>query len=77
MRTFAIELNRRNRQSIVLQLHPGTVATDLSKPFQSNVRKGKLFTPEYSAEKLMSVIDQATAEDSGSFFAYDGSRIPW
>ncbi|MGB0907725.1 MAG: C-factor, partial [Maricaulaceae bacterium] len=53
------------------------VDTDLSKPFQKNVPNGKLFTPEYSAEKLLNVIDGATPQDSGSLLAWDGQTIPF
>jgi NAD(P)-dependent dehydrogenase (short-subunit alcohol dehydrogenase family) len=76
-RTLAIELARRAPNLICVALHPGTVATGLSRPFQSNVDAGKLFSPEYSAGKLLSVIDGLQREDSGCFFAWDGSAIPW
>ena len=58
-----------------LGLHPGTVDTDLSKPFQGAVKPEKLFTPEFSAAKLLQVIDQATPADSGDLFDWAGQRI--
>lgn len=58
-------------------LHPGTVDTDLSKPFQRNVPEGKLFTPQYSVERLLSIIDGVTQDDNGKLFAWDGQPIPW
>lgn len=76
-RTAAIEMHRRNRQSIVVGLHPGTTDTDLSRPFQRNVPTGKLFTPEFAASRLLAVIDGLTPEDSGGLFAWDGERIPY
>lgn len=34
-------------------------------------------TPEESVRGLRSVIGRLRREDSGKFFAYDGSTIPW
>ncbi|QQN73573.1 SDR family NAD(P)-dependent oxidoreductase [Croceicoccus sp. YJ47] len=77
LRNFGIELHRRNREGIVVALHPGTVETALSEPFRGNVPDRQLFTPEHSARCLLSVIDGLTAADNGGFFAWDGSRIAW
>ena len=77
MRTLSIELGRTNPNATVLTLHPGTVDTDLSKPFQGNVPDGKLFAVDYSAGCLWDVVDQATPVQSGSLIAYDGSIIPY
>lgn len=76
IKTLSIEHSRRFKDSIIVGLHPGTVDTHLSKPFQNNVPEGKLFTPEFSAAKLLSVIDQLTPEDSGDVFDWAGKRIP-
>lgn len=75
LRTLAIEHARRNRDSVILGLHPGTVDTGLSKPFQRRVPDKQLFTPEASADYLLHVIDKVTADDSGNVFAWDGKRI--
>jgi NAD(P)-dependent dehydrogenase (short-subunit alcohol dehydrogenase family) len=77
LRTFAIELARLNRRSIVLALHPGTVDTALSRPFSANVDPGRLFTPERAAGALLQVIAARSAADSGRFFAWDGTEVPW
>jgi NAD(P)-dependent dehydrogenase (short-subunit alcohol dehydrogenase family) len=76
LKTFSIELNRRSPSAICVGLHPGTVDTALSKPFQGRVAPGKLFSPTQSAAHLLRVIDQLTPADSGAVFAWDGSRIP-
>lgn len=76
IKNFAIEVKRKNQHSIIVGLHPGTVDTGLSKPFQTNVPEGKLFTPEYSAQCLLNVLDQLTVEDTGNCFAWDGQIIP-
>ena len=77
MRTFSIEHARSHPESLVVTLHPGTTDTALSGPFQRNVPEGKLFTPEFVAERLLSVLDGLSPEDSGGFFAWDGSRIEY
>lgn len=76
-KTVAIELKRTHTQAICLQLHPGTVDSALSKPFQSGVIEGKLFTPDYSAQCLLTVIASKTAEDTGSFWDWDNQSILW
>lgn len=74
---FAIEMRRTHPLAVIVALHPGTVATGLSRPFQSGVAAGQLFSPETSAAHLLDVIDRLAPEDSGGFFAWDGARIPW
>lgn len=73
MRTMAIEQARRNPEQVLLALHPGTVDTDLSKPFQKGVKT--LFTPEDSARHLLSVIDAATPAQSGLLLDWQGEAI--
>ena len=75
VRTLAIEEKRRNDRSIVVGLHPGTVDTALSKPFQGNVTPGTLFTPDRAAVQLLDVIDGLKVTDSGRLFAWDGAEI--
>lgn len=77
VRTCAIELARKNKTALCVALHPGTVDTPLSTPFQRGVTPEKLFTPAYSAERLLSVIDGLSPADSGQAFAWDGARIPF
>ena len=76
IRTMAIELKRTRPQAILVGLHPGTVDTGLSKPFQRGVPEGRLFTPDESAARLLEVLDGLGLEDSGGVFAWDGRRIP-
>ncbi|MFQ3595177.1 MAG: SDR family NAD(P)-dependent oxidoreductase [Sphingomonadaceae bacterium] len=77
VKTLSIELRRKNPQAIAVALHPGTVDTGMSRPFQRNVKPEKLFSPERAAAHLWQVIDGLKAEDSGGFFAWDGQPIPW
>ncbi|KAM0891192.1 hypothetical protein ACQ4PT_026558 [Festuca glaucescens] len=75
-KTASVELGKKDNIACIL-LHPGTVDTDLSRPFQKNVAKDKLFTREFSVQKLLSIIDNAKKSDNGEFFAWDGQEIPW
>lgn len=77
VRNFAIELARSHPKAVCVTLHPGTVDTGLSKPFQGNVAEGKLFAPEQSADALLHVLDTLGPEDTGKLFAWDGQAIPF
>jgi NAD(P)-dependent dehydrogenase (short-subunit alcohol dehydrogenase family) len=77
MRNVSIEYRRTCPQAIVVLLHPGTTDTDLSKPFQGNVPAGKLFTVERTVRQLLMVITQLQSSDSGKFFNWDGTVLPW
>lgn len=77
LKTFAIEHARRYPEAVVAALHPGTVATDLSAPFSRRVPAEQLFAPELAAHQLLAVIDSLKASQSGGFFAWDGSEIPY
>ena len=75
IRNFAIEWARKSEESICVGLHPGTVDTGLSKPFQGNVPDKKLFTPEQSAGYLLDVIAKLTPSDTGKVFDWQGEAI--
>jgi NAD(P)-dependent dehydrogenase (short-subunit alcohol dehydrogenase family) len=77
IRTLAVELARRNDHAICVALHPGTVDTGLSRPFQGGVPAGKLFTPARAVGQLLTVLDGLSPGHSGGLFAWDGQRIPF
>jgi NAD(P)-dependent dehydrogenase (short-subunit alcohol dehydrogenase family) len=77
VRSFAVELHQRNPGALCVALHPGTVDTRLSQPFQGGVDPAKLFTPTRSARALLGVLDRLTPADSGRLFAWDGQPIPF
>ncbi|MEM9977221.1 MAG: SDR family NAD(P)-dependent oxidoreductase [Cyanobacteria bacterium P01_D01_bin.2] len=77
LKTAAIEYSRRCRQTAIVMLHPGTTDTRLSEPFQRGVPPEKLFPVEKTVGLLMDVVSQVTLADNGSFFSWDGSRLPW
>ena len=77
IKTLSIELARRNPRALCVGLHPGTVDSRLSKPFQGGVPEGKLFQPAAAARALLTVLDGLSSGDSGALFAWDGTRIPF
>lgn len=77
VRNFAIEFAARNPRGIVVAVHPGTVDTDLSRPFQRNVPEGSLFEPKQSAMHILAVLESLSPGDSGGLFAWNGERIPY
>lgn len=75
-KNIAIELGRLAPKSIVVGLHPGTVATELSEPFRRNVPEGKLLSAEASVTALLDVVDGLRSEDSGRVFDFRGEEVP-
>jgi hypothetical protein len=75
VRTAAVELARRSPNTICIALHPGTVETGLSTPFQ----KGGLEvqSPETAALRMLKVIDGLGPDQSGAFLDHLGLAIPW
>jgi NAD(P)-dependent dehydrogenase (short-subunit alcohol dehydrogenase family) len=76
LKTLSIELARRAPEALCVGLHPGTVETELSRPFRGQVPPGRLLTAEQSARHLLAVLDRLGPQDSGGVFAWDGSRVP-
>lgn len=77
MKNLSIEWARSLKDVCVVVMQPGTVNTQLSAPFQGNVADGHLFSPAYSAECLLEVLNGMTAAQSGSFVDWAGESIPW
>jgi len=75
VRTAAVELRRANPDSILVSLHPGTVASALSAPFSKSGLEVRL--PEEAARDLLDVIARLGPADSGGFFDQAGAAIPW
>jgi NAD(P)-dependent dehydrogenase (short-subunit alcohol dehydrogenase family) len=77
LKTQSIEHARRFPDSVVTGLHPGTVDTRLSAPFQRRVPEGKLFSPAQSVGCMLAVIDSLSPADTGGIFAWDGKPIEY
>ncbi|WP_440056697.1 SDR family NAD(P)-dependent oxidoreductase (plasmid) [Pseudoalteromonas sp. T1lg65] len=76
-KSASIELSRRAKHLKLQLFHPGTTDTPLSKPFQSNVPTGKLFTPQYVAEQLIQTMDNAIFDGSLDYVDWQGKTIIW
>lgn len=74
-RTMSHELKRQGTWAV--SLHPGTTDTDLSKPFQKNVQEGRLFPVEFTAERLLNVVDSMQEEHSGGLYDWAGKALPF
>jgi NAD(P)-dependent dehydrogenase (short-subunit alcohol dehydrogenase family) len=75
VRTAAIELKRSHPDAVLLAMHPGTVDTPLSAPFQKtglNVR-----SPSAAVDQMLATIDRAGPTQSGQFLDYEGNVLPW
>ncbi len=77
IRTCAIELAMKNKRAICVTLHPGTVDTALSRPFQAAVPPEQLFSASTSAAHLLNVVDGLAPSQSGQLLAWDGKIIPF
>lgn len=90
LQTAAIELARKNPLVVIAALQPGTVQSDLTKPF---VSQGDLLTPAQSVTGLLQALDRLglkgdgvvenltltnEVEHIGAYFIdYQGKEIPW
>ncbi len=73
LRTLSIELARTHPHLALLMLHPGTVDTPLSVPFQRGV--ANLLTPAESAAAMLAVLDAATPDQSGQQRDWRGELV--
>ncbi|KAJ8026298.1 hypothetical protein HOLleu_34104 [Holothuria leucospilota] len=76
-KNLSIELGRPRNKIICVALHPGSVDTDLTRPYQRNIPKDKLFSTTYSVECLMKIISNLRIEDTGKYLAWNGKEIPF
>ena len=78
LQTAAIELARRKPLAVVAAMQPGTVASELTKPF---VNAKDCISAETSVQGLLAALDALPANDKGSarahFVDYQGQPIPW
>jgi NAD(P)-dependent dehydrogenase (short-subunit alcohol dehydrogenase family) len=74
VKTAAIELARSQKHSVLVALHPGTVNSRLSRPFRGEL----IGRPAHdAASDMLTVLNTLRPSDSGTFLAYDGTRLPW
>ena len=75
VKTASVELKRRKPQAICVALHPGTVATGLTGPFDKSGLDVQ--TPDVAARQVLQAIDNLRPGDSGGFLDRFGQAIPW
>ncbi|KAI8994200.1 NAD(P)-binding protein [Trametes punicea] len=75
IRTFELHLQAKKLPAISVGVHPGTVKTDLSKPFWSSVKPEKLFEPAYAAERLAEVVKGLTQAHRGKVWDWKGQEV--
>lgn len=74
VRTSAIELHRSHKQTAVVALHPGTVATRFTEKYAGRHRT---VTPDVAAQNIISVLEKLGPADTGRFLDYSGKDIVW
>ncbi|MFL3655429.1 MAG: SDR family NAD(P)-dependent oxidoreductase [Halioglobus sp.] len=77
LKSAAIEYSRRAPGVKLVSFHPGTTDTYLSSPFQANVAKEALFTPDFVADSLVKLLDDVQPDGELSFLDWAGIEIPW
>ena len=76
-KNLSVELGRGSKKVTCLAVHPGTVDTDLSRPYHRNVAEGKLFSVQYSVDCMMNIVENVSISDSGKYLGWDGKEIPY
>jgi NAD(P)-dependent dehydrogenase (short-subunit alcohol dehydrogenase family) len=76
LKNFALEMARTHPHGVIAGLHPGTVDSALSQPFQSNLPDGQLTAPEVAADHLLGVLARLGPQDSGKVFDFRGEEVP-
>jgi hypothetical protein len=77
IKTSSIEYARRGKNVKLIAFHPGTTDTPLSKPFQHSVPEGKLFTAEFVANQLLSIMETVTMDNEAAFLDWNNQAIDW
>lgn len=76
LRNFALEMARTHLEGVVVGLHPGTVDSALSQPFQSGLPDGQLTAPQDAAANLLGVLAGLGPQQSGRVFDFRGAEVP-
>lgn len=70
MVTKCLSIDLKDRGVIVAAVHPGHVATDMGG-------RDAAITPEDSVAGMLAMADRLSVQDSGGFYGYDGTPLPW
>lgn len=77
IQTSSVEYARRAKNVKLIAFHPGTTDTPLSKPFQRSVPKDKLFTAEFVATQLLSIMESVTMDNKAAYLDWNNQPIEW
>ncbi len=66
----SLSIDLKDENFIAVALHPGWVQTDMGGP-------NALIDTKTSVKGMIEVIDNLTPKNTGKFYNYDGSSIPW
>ena len=75
LQTTAIELQRKQPELRVVALQPGTVRSELSRPFSASVPN--LLEPAESVAGMLAVLKGLQARAGAHYVDYQGNDIPW
>ncbi|MCT2532566.1 SDR family NAD(P)-dependent oxidoreductase [SAR92 clade bacterium H231] len=75
LKSFAVEYARRLKNVKLIAFHPGTVDTDLSKPFQASVPEQNLFSAVFVADQLAEIMASADLDGQLSYLDWAGKSI--
>jgi NAD(P)-dependent dehydrogenase (short-subunit alcohol dehydrogenase family) len=75
IKSVSIEWQRTHPKALVVGMHPGTVDSRLSQPFQRRLRPGQLKTADQAAAEMLTWLAAANSTHSGRCWAYDGTEI--
>lgn len=75
LQTAAIELQRKQPTLKVVALQPGTVRSELSRPFSAGV--AHLLEPAESVQGMLAALRGLEAKPGAHFVDYLGNTIPW
>lgn len=77
LKTASIEYARRAKGVKLIAFHPGTTDTPLSRPFHGNISEEKIFTPQFVAQQLETILDTLNPDGELDYLDWQGKKIEW
>ncbi len=77
VKTLAIEWQRSLPKATLIAYHPGTVRAALSEPFLNPASARIILSPEQAAAHCLQLLEAITPTDTGTFWDWQGQKIPW
>lgn len=77
LQTLSIEWKRRNPHASCVAVHPGTTETHLSRDFLQNHPANKLYNATTTAQRILTIANNLTVEQSGKLLMWNGTEIPF